>query len=123
MATKDDRPITFKVANWWGVAFALVFLLYGGVKIVLGFLDRNYDNIEQNLLFVLIGVILIAFVMAYKGLKIWGWYGLIVINGVVVILSALNIEYAESIVLIVLSAGALAALLAPSTKQYLSRGR
>jgi len=123
MADKSERPITFKLAGWWGFIFSSIFLIYGGVQIVLGILDNNYKDISQSVIFALLGVILIAFCFAYVELKRWGWYGLIVINGLIVLLAAWNYDIVESIPLLVLAAGALVALLAPATRTYLLDGR
>lgn len=123
MADKSERPITFKLAGWWGFAFSSIFLIYGGVQIVLGILDNNYKDINQSVIFALIGVILIAFCFAYVELKKWGWYGLIVINSLIVLMAAWNYNIVGSIPLLVLAAGALGSLLAPATRTYLLGGR
>jgi len=124
MTDKDiKKPVTFKIAAWYGFVISGVFLLYGLVSIVLGILDRNYDNLAEPILFTLLGLILIAFAFAYVELKSWGWYGLIVINGLIIIGAVVGIKHYENIVLLVLSAVALYALLAGSTKQHLSQRR
>ena len=120
---KDDRPLTYKIAAWYGYIFSGIFLLYGGVKIILSILDRNYQEIMQPIMFVILGVILISFVFAYREMKTWGWYGLIIINGLVVIQAAIGYHHYENLVLLVLSAVALYALFAPETKAYLFKRR
>ena len=52
-------PLTFVVAKWYGYIFAIFYLAYGGVKIVLGVLDRNYDDMAQPFIFLLMGIVLI----------------------------------------------------------------
>jgi hypothetical protein len=116
---KDDRPLTFKIANWYGVIFASMFLLYGGVKVILNILDRNYQNMGQPFAFALIGVVLFSFVIAYRELKVWGWYGLVGINGLVILLALLDFSHYENVVVMILSGIALYALLSPQTKNYL----
>ena len=113
----QENPLTFNIAKWYGYVFAVVYVLYGGVKIVLGALDHNYDDMAQPLLFLLLGVILITPAFAFRDLRRWGWYGLVGINGLVVLLSLFMITHFESWVLIVFSGIALAALFAPATKE------
>ncbi len=120
---KDDRPLTFKLAGWYGFIFAGIFIIYGGVKVVLSFLDHNYDDLAEPIIFLLIGLGLLIPAFGYKELKSWGYWGLIGINGVVLILAAIGYNQYENIVLLVLSAAALATLFAPATKQYLFKGR
>ncbi len=116
----DDRPLTFKLANWWGFIFAGMYLLYGVVKIILSFLDRNYDSMASPIGFAIIGAILMGLAYGFRESKKWGWFGLIGINGLVVILSIINVTRFEYAVLLVISAGALYALFAPQTKAYLA---
>ena len=119
----DNRPLTFRMAAWHGFAFSLTFLVYGAVKVVLAILDRNYQDIAQPMMFAMFGLVLISFAYAYKGLKSWGWYGLMVLNVLVIIRTLFDIGQYESAVLFLLSAGALYALLSPSTRDYLSGSR
>ncbi|MFQ5453619.1 MAG: hypothetical protein ACE5D6_05480, partial [Candidatus Zixiibacteriota bacterium] len=74
---EDNLPITFKIAKWHGFIFSLIFLVYGGVKLILSFLDRNYNELGEPIIFCIIGLILISFAFAYNELKSWGWYGMI----------------------------------------------
>ncbi len=96
-----------------------MFLLYGGVKVVLGILDRTYNDLAQPIIFALVGLVLISIVFAYRELKAWGWYGLVGINSLVILMALFGYSHYENIVLIILSGLALYALLSPQTKQYL----
>ncbi len=116
--TKDNRPLTYKLASWYAFTFSAVFLIYGGVKVILGVLDRNYAELGQPVIFGLIGVVLISVAFAYRELKIWGWYGLVAVNSLVILLALFGFSRYENIILIVLSGVALYALLSPQTKQY-----
>ena len=116
---KHDRPITFRIAGWHGFAFAGVFLLYGGVTIILDILDRNYDNLAQPIMFAILGLILISVAFAYNEGKTWGWYGLVAINGLIIVGCLFGLRHYENIILFVLSAVALYALFASPTKDYL----
>lgn len=110
------RPVTFLVAKWYGYAFAAMFVLYGGVKIILGVLDRDYTDFSQSFMFLVVGGILVAICMAFRELKSWGWYGLVVLNSLVVLAVLFNLGNALNIVFLLLSVGTLAALFAPTTK-------
>ena len=71
-STDPGAPITFRVAKWYGYIFAAMFLLYGGVKVLLAFMDHNYTQLAEPLGFLIIGLVLIAPAIAYKELKSWG---------------------------------------------------
>ena len=116
-----NQPLTYKIGLWYGFILSGMFLLYGGVQIVLSFLDRNYSSMGQLIFYTIIGLILITFALAYKELKQWGWYGLIAINGLVVVLGLIGFQKYENIILLVISVGVIFSLLAKSTKNYLSR--
>ncbi len=119
----DSRPITFKLSNWWAFGFSVVFIIYGGVNIVLGFLDRSYDQLPQHIIFLLIGFILITFAYAYKNKKTWGWYSQIGINSLIILAALIGYNHLENIVIMVLAAVALYTVFAPDTKQYVFRHR
>ena len=114
-------PTLFAVVKWYGYIFALTFVLYGGVKLVLGFLDRNYENAEQLILFLLLGVILLVICFAFKDRKVWGWYGMMSINGLVVLLALFGLSNIFNVVLLVLSLAALGALFLPAIKDEIIR--
>lgn len=116
---QDQRPLTFKLALWYGNIFATMFILYGGIMVVLAFMDHNYDGIEQPIGFLIMGLILIAPVVAYKDLKPWGYWGLVVINGLVVVGAAIGFSEIYNIVPLVLSGVALFALFHSDTKNHL----
>ena len=116
---KDDRPLTFKLAKWYGFIFSAVFLLYGGVKVVLAILDRNYADMGYPIMFALVGVVLISFAFAYNELKAWGWYGLVTINCLVILFAVFGYSRYANLILMILSGIALHTLLSPQTNQYL----
>ena len=120
-AHEKKEPILFAVVKWYGYVFSLTFVLYGGVKLVLGFLDRKYDDAEQLILFLLLGVILLVICFAFKDRKSWGWYGMIGINGLVVLLALFGLSNIFNVVLLVLSLAALGALLHPAIKDEIIR--
>ena len=108
---------------WYGFLFATLFMLYGGVKIILGFLDRNYAEMATPVTMLALGLVLLAPAIAFREMKTWGYYGLLVINFMVVILAAVGYQHYENLVALILSLGAVAALLAPATKVYLFERR
>lgn len=114
------RPFTFAISSVYGFIFALFFLIYGGVKVILSFMDHNYDMLRDPILFTIIGGILITFAMAFRDLKNWGWYGLIVINSLVILISLFGITRPENIALLILSGISLYGLFAPATKACLA---
>ncbi|MFQ5498588.1 MAG: hypothetical protein ACE5FH_02850 [Candidatus Zixiibacteriota bacterium] len=116
-------PFSFKLAKWYGYLFSAVFLLYGVVSIVLGFLDKSYDNLGTPIFFLVVGLILVGLAMAYRDLKRWGWYGQVVTHIVIMVFAAIGYGHFESIVLLVMSAIVLLALFSPNTKNCFSFGR
>jgi len=120
MATqKKECPLYFKLSYWWAFGLSAVFLIYSGVKIILSFLDHKYDNTIPLIMFGLIGLILLFMARAYKDLKPWGWYGQIVINGLIILLGVIGYHQYENIILLVLATGVLLALFSSQTKAYL----
>ncbi len=118
---QDKRPISVKVAGWYGFIFAAIFLIYGGVEIILSFLDRNYAALMQPILFTIFGLVLVSFAYAFKELRKWGWYGLVIVNSLVVVVALIGFRQYENIILAILSATALFALFVHPTKEYLFR--
>ena len=116
------RPVTYAVSSVYGFIFALFFVLYGGVKVILSFLDHTYDAMTDPIIFTILGFLLMSFAIAYRDLKNWGWYGLIGVNSIVILLGLISISKAGNIAVVLFSAGALYGLLAPSTRECLSGG-
>ncbi|MCP4685177.1 MAG: hypothetical protein GY867_06970 [bacterium] len=110
------RPITFLLAKWYGYVFSAMFILYGGVKIILGVLDRDYSDMSQSVIFLIAGAIMITVSFAFRDLKRWGWYGLVALNGIVVLLVLFSLGETLNLVFLVLSGAVLGALFAPPTK-------
>ncbi len=125
-----SNSVTFVIAKWYAYVLSATFLLYGGVKIVLSFLDRTYADIGASFIFLVIGVVVVSVALAFRDLKSWGWYGLLVVNGLGLVGSlfhlrdaASNSWDAPSIILLLLSAAAILLLLAPGTKALVSHSR
>ena len=120
---QDRRPLAFRLAGLYGYIFAIMFLLYGAVNIVLGFLDHNYTDIGKPVAILIMGLVFLAPVIAYYELKTWGYWGLVVLNGLVVVGALVNISQHYNIVPLVLSGAALYFLLSPATKDHLFKRR
>jgi hypothetical protein len=114
METRDARrPWPFLVAKWYGYVLSWMFLLYGGVMLVLGFLDRNYKDFGQYLVFLVVGGVLLSVCIGYRDGRVWGWYGLVVISGLVAIGALFDPGNYLNIIILVASLAALGALLHP----------
>ena len=112
----ESQPWTFLAAKWYGYVFSAFFLLYGGVKIILGVLDRDYDGMGQSVLFLVLGILMISICLAFRDQKAWGWYGLVGMNGLIVIFALLGYAHMLNLIYLVLSLGALVLLFLPRTK-------
>ncbi len=113
---EQTSTLIFSAVKWHGYVIAGVFLVYGGIKIVLSFLDRTFTDIGQSFVFLLVGLLLISIVIAYRSGKLWGWYGLVTVNSAVILLSLFGLGHIESIVLLAISLLALTALMSPAIK-------
>lgn len=83
-------------------------------------MDHNYESILDPIIFTILGGIFLLIAFGFRDLKNWGWYGLIGINGLVVILALINITRPENIAITILSGASLYGLLAPATKACLA---
>ena len=84
---KQKQPLYFNLTKWYGYIFATIFILYGGIEIILGFMDHNYQDFASYIIFLLLGLILLTIVLAYRDLKVWGWYSMIVMNILIILLA------------------------------------
>lgn len=114
------RPFPYSFASVYAFIFALFFLVYGGVKVILSFMDHNYESLRDPILFTIVGAILMAFAIAFRELKNWGRYGLVAVNGLVILFAAFGITQPENIALILLSGISLYGLFAPATNAILA---
>ncbi len=120
---KQSGPLKFRLAYWWGFGFAAVFLLYGAVSMVLGFLDRKYADMAAPFLFLMIGAVLMYLAWAFRELRMWGWYGQVGVNGLIILLALIGFRHTANLVLLVLAAVALVLLLSTETRNYLYQRR
>ncbi|MFZ1683940.1 MAG: hypothetical protein WAU88_07375 [Candidatus Zixiibacteriota bacterium] len=115
----EATPITYLFTKWWAYIFCAMFLLYGGVKLILGFLDKNYADVTTPITYLAVGLILAILATAYRDQRSWSWYGLVGVNILVAILAVMKLSFIGNIVLLIIAGAALAALFAPATKGYL----
>jgi len=101
-------------------AMALVFLLYGGVSIVLGILDRDYSNTGQLLVFLGIGMALVTLMVGFRDRKMWGWYGQVGAHALVMILVLFHPTNPYNWLLFLLSGATVGLLFAPPTRTSFS---
>lgn len=121
--TEIHGPVSYQIAKWYGYVFAAMYILWGGVKIILGVLDRNYEDFGTAMIFLAVGIVIVAIATAYKELKKWGWAGLVAVSVLVILLSLFNVGNSLNWVLIGLSIVSLGALFAPSTREFIEPGR
>jgi hypothetical protein len=114
--------MSYKIPLWYNFIFASVYLIYGGVKIILSILDRNYYNMDNLIMFTIIGLVLITFTFAYRELRRWGWHGLIIINALIMVGSIFFIMQVENIILFIFSAFVLYFLIKSPTREYINAG-
>ncbi len=121
MATSiREAPLTYRLASWYGIGLAGCYLLYGGVKIILGILDRNYTDMGNPIFFAILGIVLSAIVFGFLDSRKWGWYGLIGINVLVMIAALIGYSEYLNIILLVLSGAAIYFLTAEPTRRHLA---
>ncbi|MCX6835870.1 MAG: hypothetical protein NTW07_12230 [candidate division Zixibacteria bacterium] len=113
-------PLTFLLVKWYGYILSMIFLLYGGVSIVLGILDRDYSKTGELLVFFVIGLVLVTLVIGLREHKLWGWYGQIGVHGLIIIIALFHPLNPYNWLLIVLSGGTIGLLMAPPTRAALS---
>ena len=113
-----NEHINYKIALWYGYIISGIFLLYGGVQIVLSILDRNYGKMGEMILFAIIGLILLMTVLAFGEHKKFGWYGMIAMNSLIIILSLFGNWQYDQIILLLLSAISMFMLFSSNTKKY-----
>jgi len=117
---KNSTPTAVKVIGWFGIIFACTYLLWGVVGGILSILDRTYKDIDQNIVFIMYGVIIIIVSIAFKNMKKWGWYGLTLLLAFFIIWTLFSYVDIYGIIWGILSLAALIGILSsPVRKHYL----
>ena len=109
----DRGSVGFLLVKWYGYIFSLSFLLYGGVNIILGVLDRDHSQTPTSLIFLIVGITLMTICVAYRDRKPWGWYGMVVVNGLVAIWCLFGYSEPLNLIFLVSSLGCLSLLFTP----------
>lgn len=113
----QDRPVSFWIVLWHAYVLSIMFLLFGGVKLLLGLLDRQYDEMVPSGLFFGIGLVIIILAWRFRDLERFGWFGLIAVNGAIIVMSLFGMkEDSLNVVLLVSSLVVLTLALLPATK-------
>lgn len=110
VTTEEPRNWPFWAVKWYGYIFALMFIFYGGLKLVLGALDRVYTDTPEHVVYLVEGLILLGLTMGFKERKNWGWYGMVALNGLVVLSALVTLKQLYNIPFLVLSLAALGTL-------------
>ena len=109
----NRQPAGFVAVKWYGYVFSTCFLLYGGVNIVLGVLDRDHSQTPASLVFLVLGIILMAISVAYRDCRPWGWYGMVAVNALIVIWCLVGYSETLNLIFLVASLGCLSLLFTP----------
>jgi len=110
VSTEETRNWPFWAIKWYGYIFALMFIFYGGLKLVLGALDRVYTDTPEHVVYLVEGLILLGLTMGFKERKNWGWYGMVVLNGLVVLNAVFTMNQVYNIPFLILSLAAVGTL-------------
>ena len=113
---KPKRPWSFLVPKWHGYIIGIVYGIYGGVKIILGALDHNYEGFDQLAVFLIIGIAIFALTIGFRELQVWGWYGLVAVNGLIILMTLWGLRDLYYIFFLILSIAVLVLLFMPQTK-------
>ena len=113
-------PFIFGAVKWYAYIFASMYVLYGGIKIALAVLDRSYTGMMPLFFFGALGIAQFLFAFAFRDRRKFGWYGLVIINALVVALSLISLRQQFSVVWLIFSALAVVALFTPSIKERFS---
>ncbi len=113
---KTSTPVQVEVVKWYSYIFALFYILYGGVSIVLGFLDRKYDQLQMPFIFLLLGIVLVIIAAGFSKKEQWGYKGVLGINIMIAAGCLFSLGQIESYVLLILSLATIGALMIPNSK-------
>ena len=121
MSTKKsvEESVSFKISLWHGYVLSGIFLLYGGVQIVLSVLDKNYNTMMQMILFAALGLILFMFALMYSERKKLGLYGIVAMNALVIVFGMMGYQIIENMILAVLSAIVLYLIYSEKNRSFL----
>ena len=120
MMETEKAPVPIRTIGWFGIILACTYLVFGIVNIVLSILDRSYANFGDNLVIIIYGIPILAASIAFKNGKRQGWYGLMIIFALFVIMAIAHLNNVYNIAIGIISAALLIAMLTPRIKGYYS---
>lgn len=123
MTRNENRPITYIIAQWYAYIFSGMFILYGAVSLILAVLDRNYADLMTPMVALIAGILLVVAALGFRDLKLWGWFSLIAVHGLVVLRALFSLSQIDYVILAILSIITLACLFASPTRTYLFGNR
>ena len=115
---KDLKPVSITVIGWFGIILACTYLLWGIVGGVLSILDRTYKDIDQNLIIILYGILIMVVSVAFKNVLKWGWYGLLILLSFFLVWALFSYTDVYGIIWGVLSLAALVGVLSPQVRKH-----
>ena len=109
-------PIT--IIGWFGIILACTYLLWGVVGGVLSVLDRTYKDIDQNLIIIFYGILIMIVSIAFKSVQKWGWYGLMLLLTFFIVWTLFSYTDIYGIIWGILSFAALVGVLSPQVRKH-----
>jgi hypothetical protein len=113
---QTSRFRAFVIVKWYGYIISLMFILFGGVKLILGALDRDYSDAPTYVISLIEGLILLGLTMGFRDRKKWGWYGMVGMNGLFVLTALIGIGQLYNFPFLILSIAALLLLFSRAVK-------
>jgi hypothetical protein len=119
MENKKTRPpLPILIIGWFGVILSATYLLYGIIGTVLTILDRTYKDIDRNIVMIMYGIPILVVSMGFKDLQKWGWYGLLIVMGLVILWSAFHLSDVYESIWGALALLAVLGILTPSVRKH-----
>jgi hypothetical protein len=119
----ERQPLAYTITKWYAFILTAMYLLYGGVKLILAMLDRNYTDVNNPTLSFVVGIVLAIISYGFNIRKSWGWYGLVTVNGLIVLLAIFKLTQIDNVILLFLSLIVLACLFAAQTRKSIFGNR
>ncbi len=115
--SSETRPLPFRIVKWYGFIFSGMYVLWGGVSILLKILDRDTSTLAQPIIVLLLGLAMLAVCYAFRDAKTPGWYGLLTINGLIILNALIGFRDPLNLVYLVVSAAAIGLMLTSPVRQ------
>ncbi len=119
---KKDIPVQINIIGWFGIALSLTYIIWSVVSIILSILDRTYASFGENLIILIYGTPILILSSGFRNKQRWGWYGLAVVLGFVVIWSLFTFKDIYGLIWGILALGALIGIFLPSVREHYFAG-